>query len=79
MAYYPDSLVLHGKYSADTLYYGSRRDTLGRVYTGYMDSHAQANGHGTLREPGGLSYSGQWRPQGGFRLPDGTQRLATRG
>ena len=60
-AYYPDSMVLHGKYSADTLYYGSRRDTLGRVYTGYMDSRAQANGHGTLRESGGLSYSGQWR------------------
>lgn len=51
--------TINGRWAADTLYAGSRRDTSG-IYNGHMDRHGVAQGHGTQLTAAGEFYEGKW-------------------
>lgn len=53
--------IVIGMYHADTLVSGLRIDSMG-TYAGQLDSHAQANGHGSYRTAAnGNYYEGHWK------------------
>ncbi len=59
LIYYPDSMEILGKFCADTINYGTYQQR-NCIYTGEMNRHKQASGHGTMRYAGCRMYSGRW-------------------
>lgn len=51
--------IIRGLFSNDTLYYGTRTDSLGH-YWGDMDKQGKANGHGVHLSAENLLYEGKW-------------------
>lgn len=51
--------IIRGLFSNDTLYYGTRTDSLGH-YIGDMDRLGKANGHGIYLSTDNLLYEGKW-------------------
>lgn len=56
----PNGRHFKGLFTADTLYYGVRKDSAG-IYKGDMDRYGMAIGHGTYVDNEGVFYEGKWQ------------------